>query len=52
MCALTVGAEKGIWTYLDEHDDPFKAAEVVNVNNIDPPMLCMFPSTLTSLKLT
>lgn len=40
MCALTAGAHKGIWTYLDEHGGPFKAAEVAKVKNIDPPMLC------------
>ena len=40
MCALTAGTHKGIWTYLDEHDGPFKAAEVAKVKGIDPPMLC------------
>ena len=40
MCALTIGTDRGIWTYLAEHDGPFKAAEVAKVKGIDPPMLC------------
>jgi len=39
MCALTAGTQNGIWTYLAEHDGPFKAAEVAKVKEIDPPML-------------
>lgn len=38
--ALTAGTQKGIWTYLAEHDGPFKAGEVAKVKEIDPPLLC------------
>lgn len=48
MCALTAGTQKGIWTYLAEHDGPFKAAEVAKVKEIDPPLLCK-PLSLRSL---
>lgn len=46
MCALTAGTHRGIWTYLAEHDGPFKAAEVAKVKGIDPPMLCKYSNRL------
>lgn len=49
MCALTAGTHKGIWTYLDEHDGPFKAAEVAKVKGIDPPLLSRMMRHLASM---
>lgn len=42
ICALAAGTQKGVWEYLAEHDGPFKAAEVAQAKEIDPPMLCTF----------
>ncbi|CAG9952303.1 unnamed protein product [Clonostachys rosea f. rosea IK726] len=34
--ALTAGTQKGVWTYLDEHDGPFVASKVAEALNITP----------------